>query len=61
MRDILDHIEMIDMILMNHICNDVMNGTLLTEVDNETLELVLTGIWEDKESFKERGVIIGEA
>ena len=39
----------------------VMNGTLLTEVDNETLELVLTGIWEDKESFKERGVIIGEA
>ena len=61
MRDILDHIEMIDMILMNHICNDVMNGTLLTAVDNETLELVLTGIWEDKESFKERGVIIGEA
>ena len=61
MRDILDHIEMIDMILMNHICNDVMNGTLLTEVDNETLELVLTGIREDKESFKERGVIIGEA
>ena len=61
MQDILDHIAMIDMILMNHICNDVMNGTLLTEVDNETLELVLTGIWEDKESFKERGVIIGEA
>jgi hypothetical protein len=59
--NILDHIDMIDQILMNHICNDVMNGTLLTETDDETLELLLMGIWEDKETFKERGVIIGEA
>ena len=52
---------MLDTILMRQICNDIVNGTLITEVDTETLELVLIGIWEDKESFKERGVIVGEA
>ncbi len=51
---------MIDRILMRAICNDMINGTLL-ETDVETLELVLLGIWEDKESFQERGVIVGEA
>ena len=61
MQDILDHIDMLDMILMRQICNDIVNGTLITEVDTETLDLVLIGIWEDKESFKERGVIVGEA
>jgi len=58
--DILDQVNMIDRILMRAICNDMINGTLL-ETDVETLELVLLGIWEDKESFQERGVIVGEA
>jgi len=58
--DILDQANMIDRILMRAICNDMINGTLL-ETDVETLELVLLGIWEDKESFQERGVIVGEA
>jgi hypothetical protein len=61
MRDLIDHIEMLDMILMREICNDIVNGSLITEIDSETLELVLIGIWEDKESFKQRGVIVGEA
>ena len=58
--DILDQVNTIDRILMRAICNDMINGTLL-ETDMETLELVLLGIWEDKESFQERGVIVGEA
>ena len=61
MRDLIDHIEMLDMILMREICNDIVNGSLITEIDSETLELVLIGMWEDKESFKQRGVIVGEA
>ena len=41
--------------------------TLYTEADDETLELVLTGIWEDLESnggfgeFAQYGINVGEA
>ena len=65
--DILDQIGVIDRLLMMAICLDVLNETLLTEVDDETLELVLIGIWEDLESndgfgeFAEYGVHVGEA
>ncbi len=43
---------------MRAIARDVLNGSLL-EADDQTLELVLQGIWEDPEAFEERGVIIG--
>jgi len=56
----IDKIELIDSILMTAIAKDIVNGTLLN-TDDETLELVLHGIWEDIEAFKERGVIIGQA
>ena len=45
---------------MSAIARDVLNGSLL-EADDQTLELVLQGIWEDPEKFEERGVIIGQA
>ena len=58
--DILDQANMIDRILMKAISNDLINGSLL-ESDDETLEMLLHGIWELKEEFQEKGVIVGEA
>ena len=63
----MDSIGIIDRLLMMSICTDVLNETLYTEVDDETLELVLIGIWEDLESnggfgeFALYGVNVGEA
>ena len=60
-------IDMIDVILMKAICGDIQNETLLTEVDDETLELLLIGIWEDLKSndgfgeFARFGVNVAEA
>ena len=60
-------IDMIDVILMKAICGDIQNETLLTEMDDETLELLLIGIWEDLESndgfgeFARFGVNVAEA
>jgi hypothetical protein len=65
--DIIDNIGTIDRLLMMSICADVLNETLYTEADDETLELVLTGIWEDLESnggfgeFAQYGINVGEA
>ena len=67
MKNTPDLIDMIDVILMKAICGDIQNETLLTEVDDETLELLLIGIWEDLESndgfgeFAMYGVTVGEA
>ena len=67
MRNTPELIDMIDVILMKAICNDIQNEKLLTEMDDETLELLLIGIWEDLESndgfgeFAMYGVQIGEA
>jgi hypothetical protein len=67
MKNIPELIDMIDVILMKAICSDIQNETLLTEMDDETLELLLIGIWEDLESndgfgeFAMYGVQIGEA
>ena len=58
--DILDQANMIDRILMRAISNDSINGSLL-ESDDETLEMLLHGIWELKKEFQEKGVIVGEA
>ena len=63
----LELIDMIDTILMKAICGDIQNETLLTEMDDETLELLLIGIWEDLESndgfgeFARFGVNVGQA
>jgi len=54
-------VDVIDRLLFQTITNDIVNGSLLTESDSETLELVLIGIWEDIERFKTSGVIIGDA
>ena len=51
----------LDTLLMREILSDIINGTLLLEADLETLDMVLTGIWEMRESYERAGVIIGDA
>jgi vacuolar-type H+-ATPase subunit B/Vma2 len=58
MRDIINNI---DKMLMINISMDIVNGTLLTQEDDETLEMVLIEMYDDMSSWKELGVIIGEA
>jgi|TARA_A100001391_G_scaffold193969_1_gene169836 hypothetical protein len=38
----------------------MINGSLL-ESDDETLQMLLHGIWELKEEFEQKGIVIGEA
>ena len=56
-----DKIDMIDTILMSAITKDIVNGNLLTEADDDTVEMVLHGMWEAMDTFIEKGVIIGLA
>ena len=58
--NILDQANIIDRIPMRAICNDMINGSLL-ESDDETLQMLLHGIWELKEEFEQKGIVIGEA
>ena len=60
---ILEHhmILELDTLLMREILSDIINGTLLLEADLETLDMVLTGIWEMREGYERAGVIIGDA
>ena len=51
----------IDDILLKHIVHDIITGTLLLESDDETLDMMLTQIWELKYELGVLGVIIGEA
>ena len=50
----------LDQIIMREILSDIINGTLLLEADSETLDMVLTNIWEMRESFERAGVIVGD-
>ena len=59
--NIQDRIELIDHMLLETICGDLMNGTLLTQEDDETIEMILTHIWEDSNKFTKLGVTVGKA
>ena len=58
MRSIVNDI---DQLLMINICMDIVNGTLLTQEDDETLELVLTNMYDEMSRYEELGVIIGKS
>jgi hypothetical protein len=53
--------EELDALIMHEIVLDIMNGTLLLEADSETLDMVLTNIWEMRSSYTRVGVIIADA
>jgi hypothetical protein len=56
-----DRISLIDHMLLQTICSDLINGTLLTQEDDETLEMLLTHMYEDMMSYEQLGVIVGKA
>jgi hypothetical protein len=56
-----EHITELDTLIMREILSDIINGTLLLEADSETLDMVLTNIWEMRMSFERAGVIVGDA
>jgi len=58
MRDIVNNI---DNLLMINICMDIQNGTLLTQEDDDTLEMVLINMYDDMTRYEAMGVTIGKA
>ena len=61
MNDINNQLDIVDRLVMSSICNDMINGTLFQEADNETLEMMLEMVSTNKELYRNKGVIIGEA
>jgi len=56
-----EQIRELDSLIMREILSDIITGTLLVEADSETLEMVLTNIWEMRGSYERVGVIIADA
>jgi len=61
MSNMNNQIDIVDRHIMTSICNDMINGTLFQEADNETLEMMLEMISTNKDMYRNKGVIIGEA
>tara|TARA_B100000745_G_scaffold91041_1_gene57131 strand:- start:190 stop:372 length:183 start_codon:yes stop_codon:yes gene_type:complete len=59
--NIHDRIEEIDRVLTQAVCTDILNGKILTEADDDTLEMVLIGIWENIHEYEANGVVVGNA
>ena len=57
----IDKLREIDTMIMDHILADIINGTLLLELDRETLHIMLTNIWEEREGFERAGIIVGDS
>ena len=57
----LEEVIELDSLIMREIVLDIISGTLLVNADSETLEMVLTNIWEMRESYIRAGVIVGNA
>jgi hypothetical protein len=55
------YIQQLDELIMREILADIISGTLLLEADSETLDMMLTNIWEMRESYERAGVVIGDA
>jgi|TARA_R110002096_G_C14127048_1_gene681522 hypothetical protein len=51
----------LDNFIMKEILHDVVSGTLLTQADDKTLNIMLIHIWEMKQQFEQMGVVIGES
>jgi len=56
-----DRVNNIDRLLMINICIDIINGTLLLQEDDETLEMVLGNIYEDMIGYEAMGVVVGKS
>jgi hypothetical protein len=45
--------------MMRDVCIDLVEGTMLTEIDDNTLKLVLESIFINKKYYTDMGVTIG--
>ena len=52
-------VNLVDRELIRQIAFDVSTGVLF-EADDETLEMLLIGIWQEMDKFTSQGVEIGE-
>ena len=63
-KDLFNFEKMIlelDRELFNHIRDDITNGSAYT-MDDETLDMLLTGLWEmGEEELEQQGVVVGIA
>ena len=57
----IEDVRQLDALIMHEIVSDIINGTLLLEADSETLDMVLTNIWEMRMTFERAGVVVGDA
>jgi hypothetical protein len=55
------YLQELDQLIISEILVDLQNGTLLSQADSDTQDLVLVNIWEMRESYERCGVIIGDA
>ena len=55
-----DRVNNIDGLLMFNICMDIQNGTLLTQEDDETVEMVMLNMYDDMTRYEAMGLIIGK-
>jgi len=53
------NIEELDSMIWNHVIVDLHSGTLLLESDDETLDLILTEIWESIDQYQQMGLVVG--
>ena len=56
-----NRVNNIDRLLMINICIDIINGTLLLQEDDDTLEMVLSNIYEDMIGYEAMGVVVGRS
>ena len=56
-----EYIKALDSLIERELLSDIITGTLLVEADDETLEMVMTNIWEMRSSYTREGVIIADA
>ena len=47
--------------LLQHICADIINGTLLTNCNSDELQMILTEMYDDMTRYEAMGVTIGKA
>jgi hypothetical protein len=56
-----DYVRELDSLIMREILSDIISGTLLVKADSETLDMILTSIWEMRVFYERAGVIVGDA
>ena len=47
--------------LLEHICGDIINDTLLIQEDNATLQMLLEEMYDDMTRYEAMGVTLGKA